>query len=140
MRDAFERFQVPAAVAVGGAIGSLGRYAISNLLPGTSFPTATFLTNVVGCFSLGVVLVLGEVVGRHRGHHHHRQPAWLRLWRPFMATGILGGFTTFSTLVLEMTMIDSMLAAVYCVSSIVLGVLAYVVGNRVAREMFAVRA
>ncbi|MFJ3670804.1 fluoride efflux transporter CrcB [Streptomyces sp. NPDC090106] len=84
------RGQLPvvAVVALGGAIGATARYALSlwwPLQPG-GFPWATFWTNVVGCAVIGVFMVLITDV-------------WVahRLVRPFFGTGVLGGFTTFST-------------------------------------------
>ncbi|SNX56383.1 protein CrcB [Streptomyces sp. TLI_55] len=79
---------VVAVVALGGAIGATARYALSlwwPLQPG-GFPWATFWTNVVGCAVIGVFMVLiTDVWAAHR------------LVRPFFGTGVLGGFTTFST-------------------------------------------
>lgn len=75
-------------VAAGGAIGALSRYGVGLLLPTTRghFPYGTFLINVLGCALIGVLMVLvGEV--------YPNRP----LIRPFFGTGILGGFTTFST-------------------------------------------
>lgn len=79
---------VVAAVAVGGALGATARYALTlwwPLQPG-GFPWATFWTNVVGCAVIGVFMVLiTEAWSPHP------------LLRPFVGTGVLGGFTTFST-------------------------------------------
>ncbi|MEU1803514.1 CrcB family protein [Streptomyces sp. NPDC019937] len=79
---------VVGVVAVGGGIGATARYGASLLWPtptGT-FPWTTLLVNVVGCALMGVLLVLiAEVWTAHR------------LMRPFLGTGVLGGFTTFST-------------------------------------------
>jgi fluoride exporter len=76
------------AVAVGGALGALARFGIGLAVPhqpGT-FPLATFAINVVGCLLIGaVIVVLTERTAAHP------------LARPFLTTGILGGFTTFST-------------------------------------------
>ncbi|HEV7471339.1 MAG: CrcB-like protein [Pseudonocardia sp.] len=82
--------QLPAigAVAVGGALGALARWAVGLALPGSpgAFPVGTFAINVVGAFVIGALLVvLTELSTPHP------------LLRPFVATGILGGFTTFST-------------------------------------------
>ncbi|GLW46767.1 hypothetical protein Stsp02_24290 [Streptomyces sp. NBRC 14336] len=79
---------VVAVVALGGALGATARYALTlwwPLEPG-GFPWATFWTNVVGCAVIGAFMVLiTDVWAAHR------------LVRPFFGTGVLGGFTTFST-------------------------------------------
>ncbi len=76
------------AIAAGGALGALSRYGIGLALrhdPG-AFPLATFVINVVGCLLIGaLIVVITEWTQVHP------------LVRPFLATGILGGFTTFST-------------------------------------------
>ncbi|TXS46475.1 fluoride efflux transporter CrcB [Streptomyces sp. uw30] len=79
---------VVAVVALGGAIGATARYAVSLWWPAQpgGFPWATFWTNVVGCAVIGVFMV---VITDVRSAH--------RLVRPFFGTGVLGGFTTFST-------------------------------------------
>ncbi|CAL9362035.1 fluoride efflux transporter CrcB [Streptomyces sp. enrichment culture] len=79
---------VVTAVAVGGAIGATARYAASVLWPAHSggFPWTTFWVNVTGCAVIGVFMVL---VTEARTVH--------RLVRPFFGTGVLGGYTTFST-------------------------------------------
>ncbi|MFD4523590.1 fluoride efflux transporter CrcB [Streptomyces sp. NPDC058470] len=79
---------VVATVALGGAIGATARYAVSLLWPSPAggFPWTTFWVNVVGCAVIGVFMVaVTEVWAVHR------------LVRPFFGTGVLGGFTTFST-------------------------------------------
>ncbi|HJP74511.1 MAG TPA: fluoride efflux transporter CrcB [Pseudonocardiaceae bacterium] len=75
-------------VALGGGIGALARYGIGLLLPTTPghFPFGTLLINVLGCGLIGVLMVLVTEV-------YSSNP----LLRPFFGTGILGGFTTFST-------------------------------------------
>lgn len=138
MRSRFERLQVPSAVAVGGALGSLMRWGVAGAIPSVGFPWATLMTNLTGCFALGVVLVFGEVVGSRR-HRHHARP-WARLWRPFMATGVLGGFTTFSTFVLEAVRRDALTSGIYVVMSLGFGLAAYWSGNVGARKAFGVRA
>jgi CrcB protein len=79
---------VLAAIAVGGAIGASARYLVDLAWPAPpgSLPWATMGINVVGCVLIGVLMVLVSEV-------------WIqqRLLRPFVGTGILGGFTTFST-------------------------------------------
>lgn len=76
------------AVAAGGALGALARYSAGLVLPPApgTFPAATFLVNVSGCLLIGVLMV---VITELRPAHP--------LVRPFLGTGVLGGFTTFST-------------------------------------------
>ena len=77
------------AVGVGGFLGAVGRYALSGLAQrwlGSGFPYGTLLVNVVGCLALGGVWGLVE----------YRQMYSMNA-RLFLATGILGGLTTFST-------------------------------------------
>ena len=81
------RASVLVAVAVGGALGASARYGVSVWLPSPAgtFPWSTFWVNVSGCLLIGVLMVLiGEVWSTHR------------LLRPFLGTGVLGGYTTFS--------------------------------------------
>ncbi|MFD9462514.1 fluoride efflux transporter CrcB [Streptomyces sp. NPDC060027] len=79
---------VVAMVSLGGAVGATARYGAGQLWPtqtGT-FPWTTFAINVVGCAVIGVFMVL--ITDAWPAH---------RLVRPFFGTGVLGGFTTFST-------------------------------------------
>ncbi|MFI9629199.1 fluoride efflux transporter CrcB [Streptomyces sp. NPDC052042] len=79
---------VIAAVAVGGGIGAAARYGASLLWPTAAgaFPWTTLTVNAVGCAVIGVfMVVITDVWAAHR------------LVRPFFGTGVLGGFTTFST-------------------------------------------
>ncbi|MFE1768939.1 fluoride efflux transporter FluC [Streptomyces angustmyceticus] len=75
-------------VAAGGAIGATARYGAGLLWPTASgaFPWTTLTVNAVGCALMGVLMV---VITEVRAAH--------RLVRPFLGTGVLGGFTTFST-------------------------------------------
>ncbi|MDW4905685.1 fluoride efflux transporter CrcB [Streptomyces sp. ADMS] len=79
---------VVAVVAIGGATGACARYTASLVWPAQTggFPWTTFWINVVGCAVIGVFMV---VITEIRAAH--------RLVRPFFGTGVLGGFTTFST-------------------------------------------
>jgi CrcB protein len=82
------QWPVVLAVAVGGAAGAVARYGAQRLWPthGTDFPWTILAVNLLGCALIGVLLVL--VTERAPVH---------RLWRPLLGTGVLGGFTTFST-------------------------------------------
>nr|WP_263493589.1 fluoride efflux transporter CrcB [Streptomyces sp. PSKA30] len=79
---------VVAVVALGGAAGASARYAASLLWPTAagSFPWTTLLVNAAGCAVIGVFMVV--ITDGWAAH---------RLVRPFFGTGVLGGFTTFST-------------------------------------------
>ncbi len=87
-----QRWDILAVIAVGGAAGSLGRWALSEALPHSPgrLPWATWVENVTGALALGVLMVLV-----------------LDLWppnrylRPFAGVGVLGGYTTFSTYMLD---------------------------------------
>ncbi|WP_405783245.1 fluoride efflux transporter FluC [Streptomyces sp. NBC_00859] len=79
---------VLAAVSAGGVAGASARYGASLLWPTAdgAFPWTTYAVNTLGCALIGVLMVL---VTEGRTPH--------RLVRPFFGTGVLGGFTTFST-------------------------------------------
>lgn len=77
-------------VALGGAVGAMGRYAISLLPFKPDFPALTFLTNLLGALLIGLVAGLAE--------DRNRLPQNAVL---FWKTGVCGGFTTFSTFSLE---------------------------------------
>lgn len=79
---------VVAVVALGGATGACARYGAALLwpTPAGGFPWTTLTVNVTGCAVIGVfMVVISEALSAHR------------LVRPFFGTGVLGGFTTFST-------------------------------------------
>jgi fluoride exporter len=84
--------QVLAAVSAGGVLGALARYGISAAWshPAAGFPWATWTINVTGCFLIGVLMVLIARLWPER-----------RLIRPFFGVGVLGGYTTFSTSVVD---------------------------------------
>lgn len=77
-----------ATIAAGGAVGAAARYLIGQAwpTPAGAFPVSTLAINLVGCALIGVLMVLTTEVWSGQ-----------RLIRPFLGTGILGGFTTFST-------------------------------------------
>jgi fluoride exporter len=74
------------AIGTGSFIGGVFRFLLSQFITGkiSPFPFGTLAVNVIGCFLIGIVFGFSE-----KGH----VPAE---WRLFLATGILGGFTTFS--------------------------------------------
>ena len=115
-------------IALGGGLGALARYGLAQLLPTRpgQFPWATFLTNVLGCLLIGVLMVLvTEVWAAHR------------LVRPFLGVGLLGGFTTFSTYAVELHGLlrpgTVGLAFAYLIGTLLGAMLAVLVGVRVTR-------
>jgi CrcB protein len=83
---------VLAAIAAGGVLGAEARYGLSVLMPHEpgQWPMATWLINVSGCFLIGVLMFsIIELTSPHR------------LVRPFLGVGVLGGYTTFSTAMVD---------------------------------------
>jgi CrcB protein len=116
-----------AVIAVGGGGGAAARYAISRAEPvrAGTFPLSTFAINVAGALVLAVLL---ESLAR-RGID-----SW---WvRPFAAVGVLGGFTTFSTMCVEAMLLGRdghvALAALYLAASVAAGVVVVTAGLRLA--------
>jgi fluoride exporter len=81
-----------AVIAAGGVLGALARHGLGELLPHSpgAWPWATWLTNVSGCLLIGVLMVLVTEVW----------PAQ-RYLRVFLGVGVLGGYTTFSTAMVD---------------------------------------
>lgn len=115
-------------VAIGGAIGSVARFAVYRVVPFQGFPLATLLVNVVGSLVMGLVAAL---VTQRLGME----------WAPFLMTGILGGFTTFSAFSLDALALWERgpmgLLAVYVAGSVLLSMAAVFVGITIGRSVFA---
>jgi CrcB protein len=79
-------------VSTGGAAGALARYGISVAWPHRpdAFPWSTWAINVSGCLLIGVLMILNAELWTGR-----------RLVRPFLGIGVLGGYTTFSTSIVD---------------------------------------
>ena len=122
------QWDVLLAIAVGGGLGSLGRWGLSRALPPRpgSVPWATLLENVTGALLIGALMVF--VVDVWRPH---------RYARPFLGVGVLGGYTTFSTYALETRDLLAgghvAVALGYVVGSVLLGLAAVGAGVRLAR-------
>lgn len=122
------------AVALGGAIGAslrhgAGLFAVRHLPQG--WPWGTFTVNILGGLAMGLLA----------GWLAHREVGGGQVLRLFLATGVLGGFTTFSAFSLEtMNMIrggETLKALAYAGLSVVLCVAALGLGLLLARKMFA---
>ena len=112
-------------VALGGACGAAGRYAISLIPVKTTFPILTLVTNVLGA------VLIGFVVGFAAGKSDVSENSVL-----FWKTGVCGGFTTFSTFSLEaFQLIESksyVLAGAYILLSVICCIVGIVCGKKLA--------
>ncbi|GJD33494.1 fluoride efflux transporter CrcB [Methylobacterium aerolatum] len=119
-------------VFLGAGIGGGFRHglnlAVARLLPGFGFPLATLIINVLGSVLMGV-LAEGFALRGAAGH-----PA-----RLFLTTGVLGGFTTFSTFSLDAIALyergETTAAAVYVFASVALGLLGLIAGMALVRTV-----
>ena len=118
-------------VALGGAIGASLRY-LSNVgamrLFGPGFPYATLFVNILGSFAMGLlVVILAKKAGTALA--------------PFLMTGILGGFTTFSAFSLDTFALGErgqpLVALAYVAASILLSLAALAAGIYLARGALA---
>lgn len=118
-------------VAIGGAIGAVGRYltgVAAVRVMGHGYPWGTLTVNIVGSFLMGVLIVV--LMTKDGG---------MRI-APLLMTGILGGFTTFSAFSLDALTIFERgqvgQAAFYVVASVVLSLLAIFLGVMIARGIW----
>ena len=118
-----------AQVALGGAIGATGRFLVNIgllRLIGPGFPWGTLVVNITGSFVMGLLWVALDVRGAMR-------------FAPFLLTGVLGGFTTFSAFSLDaVTMVErgqTGLAAGYVAVSVIVSILALWAGILLARGL-----
>ncbi len=127
------RGQVLGVIAAGGALGSLGRWGLGEAIAHDrgAFATSTLVANVSGALALGVLMVLVLEV-------------WppTRLVRPFLGVGVLGGYTTFSTYMLDaFTLLAAGSVPVafgYLLGTLLTGLFAVWVGIVVARAAIRV--
>lgn len=118
-------------VAAGGAIGSSFRHLVNMASLrwfGPSFPWGTIFVNLAGCFAMGVMI---ELIARRFGASQEM--------RLFLATGILGGFTTFSAFSLDAAVLwergAHQMAALYVGATIVGTLAAIFAGLWLARSL-----
>lgn len=136
LRHALRSASVPAlaAVAVGGAIGALARYGLTVAFPASPgiFPLATFTANTLGGLLIGVLMITVTEVA----------PGLGRI-RPFVGVGILGGFTTFSTYILDIGRAAdagaAALAVVYAFATMAAALLAAALGMFATRRLLVRR-
>nr|BAT29964.1 protein CrcB homolog precursor [Aureimonas sp. AU22] len=118
-------------VALGGALGSVARYGMAVAAGrwfGTGFPFATLFVNVTGSFAMGVLI---ELIARHF--------STLPEVRLFLAVGVLGGYTTFSSFSLDAIALweggQQAVAILYILLSVVVGLAALMAGAALVRQL-----
>ncbi|MDB5235503.1 MAG: crcB [Hymenobacter sp.] len=116
-------------IGLGGFLGSVARYLVQQYFlrhAPTGFPLGTFLVNIGGCLLIGLLMGSFE-----------RHAATPQMWRLFLTTGFCGGFTTFSTFAFESLTLarggEALLLLAYTMGSVVLGMLAALLGFWLAR-------
>ena len=119
------------AIAIGGTLGCWARYAQSNLVQavfGRDFPLATLSINVIGSFLMGFLFIVTL--------ERLMIPPSVRVG---VLTGVLGGYTTFSTFEMETLLLaengEFLKAAFYVVLSVVIGFAAAFGGAYLARSL-----
>jgi CrcB protein len=118
-------------IGAGGALGAMARYLLSPLVTqvmGTQFPCGILCVNLAGCFAMGLVAGAGlQAIPLSDG------------MKAFLATGILGGFTTFSAFSLDAVQLvergQSMDAAFYVIASVTGSIAALIAGLALVRAV-----
>ena len=112
-------------VGLGGALGAVGRYAVSMIPIKTEFPFLTLITNILGAVLIGFI---SGIVSAKQDVSQNTVLFW--------KTGVCGGFTTFSTFSLEAYGLfekgSNILGLVYAVVSVVSCILGIVCGKKIA--------
>jgi CrcB protein len=118
-------------IFTGGGIGSLFRFGLGrfiNKMTVSPFPYGTFIVNILGCFLIGFIIFYTERYGDKAEQ-----------WRFFLATGLCGGFTTFSTFSLENVQLLNdqriLVFFAYTIGSVAIGILATYGGLLLARNI-----
>jgi len=118
-------------IGAGGALGAMARYLLSSWITqvmGTQFPWGILCVNIAGCFAMGLVAGAGlQAIPLSDG------------MKAFLATGILGGFTTFSAFSLDAVQLvergQSLDAAVYVMASVAGSIAALIAGLALVRAV-----
>jgi CrcB protein len=116
-------------VFIGGGLGAALRHGVNLAAArwlGLGFPFGTVTVNVTGSIAMGILAGYFAFKGGAPQH-----------WRLFMATGILGGYTTFSAFSLDVALLyergEVALAVLYVLASVVLSILGLFAGLAIAR-------
>ena len=119
-------------VFLGGGLGAALRHGVNlltaRMFPSLGFPLATLVINVTGSMVMGVLIAIFAFKGGGSQH-----------WRLFLTTGILGGYTTFSTFSLDVALLyergDLAQAALYVLGSVVLSILGILLAMAITRQV-----
>lgn len=121
------------AIALGGAIGAVGRHYVSvamTVLVGHGFPWGTLVVNIVGSFLMGVLIETMALTWSPSAE-----------MRALLTVGVLGAFTTFSTFSLDVATLyergTPLALAVYVAASVAISILALFAGLRLMRLVLA---
>ena len=113
-------------IAIGGGLGSSARYGLGRAWPdaGHTIPLTTLGINLLGSFLLGVLVVAVT-------------ETWSapQLMRPFLGTGVLGGFTTFSTFAVQTHELPAADALLYLALSVIGGLVLALAGMSLLRRI-----
>jgi fluoride exporter len=111
------------AIGLGSFVGGSSRYLLSQFVNsrlGSDFPAGTFAVNIIGSFLIGIIMALFE------------RDMISDDWRIFLATGIMGGFTTFSAFSLEAVRLirggETSVAITYVVATVIAGLISTAAG------------
>jgi CrcB protein len=123
---------VPAllAIALGGALGTVARYLLDSTFTTTSghFPTTTLAINLSGSLAIGILVPVAAML----------TPS-LPLARPFLVVGLLGGWTTYSTLAVDAVLLGKgdhlALSAAYLAATLIGGVGLVALGAAMGRRL-----
>lgn len=121
------------AIAAGGSLGSLARWGVGTALPhsASQFAWSTFLINASGSLLLGLLMAFALDLWSHH-----------RYTRPFLGVGVLGGYTTFSTYLLDTRGVFAAghpgIAFAYLLGTVAAGVVAVWAGLALGRSVAGV--
>ena len=122
-------------VAIGSALGGMGRYLLGGFIQrllATTFPAGTLLINISGSFLIGIII-----------RYAVETPTLTPELRAFLTIGLCGGYTTFSSFSYETVALledgEWTRAALYVAASVVLSLVATLLGFALAREVIVLR-
>lgn len=108
-------------IGIGGAAGSMLRYTAALIISNRNFPYSTFAVNIIGSFIIGIVMAFSLKNANFQNN-----------WQLLLATGLCGGFTTFSAFTFENLQLMQngryLISILYISGSLIAGMLAVWLG------------